>query len=92
VLKLWRLCGNASCRRTRCCRGRVRLCFPRNFPLLPDGVRGWVDALAGAKADGLSFEEAMEWLDGMEEGCAFAAWNAAVAVPVMSYSPLLSKG
>jgi len=21
VLKLWRLCGNASCRRARCCRG-----------------------------------------------------------------------
>lgn len=92
VLKLWRVCGNASCRRARCCRGKVRHCFPRNFLLLPEGVRGWIDVLAEAKADGLSFEEAMEWLEGTEEGEAFAQWNAAVVAPVMGYSPLLSKG
>jgi hypothetical protein len=26
VLYIWRLCGNASCRRARACRGKVRAC------------------------------------------------------------------
>jgi hypothetical protein len=50
ALSLWRLCGNAACRRARACRGNVRLCFPRNFPLLPEGVRDWFEALAEARA------------------------------------------
>jgi hypothetical protein len=49
VLKLWRLCGNASCRRARACRGDVDRCFAANFPLLPDGVRDFIDGLAEAR-------------------------------------------
>ena len=80
VLMLWRLCGNASCRRARACRGRPRLCGPANYPLLPDGVRGWFEMLAEAKEEGLSFEEARAWLDGTEEEQAFRDWSAAVKV------------
>jgi hypothetical protein len=78
VLMLWRLCGNASCRRAHACRGRPRLCGPANYPLLPDGVRGWFEMLAEAKEEGLSFEEARAWLEGSEEEQAFRDWSAAV--------------
>ena len=77
-LQVWRLCGNASCRRARACRGRPRLCGPANYPLLPDGVRGWFEMLAEAKEEGLSFEEARAWLDGTDEEQAFRDWSAAV--------------
>jgi hypothetical protein len=53
ALKLWRLCGNASCRRSRACRGDVDCCFAANFPLLPDGVRDFIDGLAEARARAL---------------------------------------
>ena len=91
VLKLWRLCGHASCRRSRACRGDVDRCFAANFPLLPDGVRDFIDGLAEARARELSFEEARAWLDGTEACDAFRDWNAAVAASVMRYSPPLSK-
>lgn len=91
VLKLWRLCSHASCRRAHACRGDVDRCFAANYPLLPDGVRDFVDGLAEARARGLSFEEARAWLDGTEACEAFGDWNAAVAASVMSYSPCPSK-
>ena len=92
VLRLWRLCGHASCRRERACRGDARLCVPANYPLLPEGVRDFVDGLAEARAEELSFEEAMAWLDATEAGDAFRDWNAAVTASIMGYNPLLAKG
>ena len=78
ALCLWRLCGNASCRRARACRGRPQLCGRRNYLLLPEGVRDWFELLSQAKEEGLSFEEAMDWLGGSAEEEAFRAWVAAV--------------
>ena len=91
MLKLWRFCGNAACRRARICRGNVHHCFAANFLLRPVGVHDFIDGLAKARARELSFEEAMEWLDGTVGGDAFRDWNAAVAASVMGYSPLSSK-
>ena len=62
-LKLWRLCGNAKCRRAGACRGKVHTCGRANASLLPQGVRDFFNGLADAQAEGLSFEEAMERLD-----------------------------
>lgn len=78
VLRLWRLCGNASCRRCRACRGKSRACFSANYPLLPDGVREYFDALGQAHRDGLTFDDALEELDGSDEDEAFRAWTSAV--------------
>lgn len=91
TLLLWRLCGHASCRRARACRGKVRLCVPRNFPLLPEGVRGWFAAVTEAKEEGMSFEEMRDWLDGTEEDEAFREWALAVKASVMGYTSPLSK-
>ena len=78
LMSLWRLCGNAACRRAHACRGNARVCFPRHFPLLPEGVRAWLAGLGEAQEDGLTFEEAMEWLDATPAGEALRAWNTAV--------------
>ena len=78
ILKLWRFCGNAACRRPRCCRGKVRVCFARNFPLLPESVRDWMLAICAAKGDGLSFDQAMAFLEGSVEEDALRDWAAAV--------------
>jgi hypothetical protein len=78
VLKLWRLCGNASCRRARACRGCLQSCGRRNYALLPDGVRGWFELLSEAKEEGLSFAEVRDWLEGTAEEEAFRDWSAAV--------------
>jgi hypothetical protein len=56
------------------------------------GGRARLDRRSCREGGRPSFEGAMEWLGGTEEGEAFARWNAAVATPVMGYSPLLSKG
>lgn len=79
VLSLWRLCGNAACRRARICRGHARVCFPRNFVLLPEGVQAWFVGLGEAQENGLTFDEAMDWLDAVGAGEAFRDWNEAVA-------------
>jgi hypothetical protein len=59
---------------------------------LPEGVRDFVDDLAEAQAEGLSFEAAMHRLDGTAESEALRAWNAAVAASVMRYSASSSRG
>ncbi|MGB6909144.1 MAG: hypothetical protein WBE01_05340 [Methyloceanibacter sp.] len=77
MLCLWRLCGNAGCRRARSCRGRVHLCARRNTAALPAGVRGLFIAFLAAKHAGLSFDMFVAEMDGGEEHEAFAAWVAA---------------
>jgi hypothetical protein len=47
VLRIWRLCGRASCRRSHRCRGKARACFDANYPLLAPAVRDWFDAIGG---------------------------------------------
>lgn len=79
ILGLWRLCGDAACRRARACRGDALVCFPRNINLLPQGVREWFTALGEAQADGLTFDEAMRSLEDTPESEAFEDWSAAVA-------------
>jgi hypothetical protein len=91
-LLLWRLCGNAKCRRARACRGKVHLCARPNFYLLPQGVQDFYHGLADARNEGLSFEDAMERLDETGAVEAFEDWNVAVAASVMRYSPHTSEG
>jgi hypothetical protein len=43
--KLWRLCGNAKCRRARARRGKVYRCARPNFLLLPEGERDFFHGL-----------------------------------------------
>jgi hypothetical protein len=77
-LCLWRLCGNASCRRARACRGRAHLCTRRNFKCLPEGVREWFEEFLAAKFVGVPFEVFREEMEGREETEAFFAWRALV--------------
>ncbi len=77
-LSLWSLCGNAACRRGRCCRGDATRCFPRNFQLLPEGVRDWFISLMAAKLAHLPFDYALGWLDGAGHGRALDKWNETV--------------
>jgi hypothetical protein len=91
-LLMWRLCGNAKCRRARACRGKVYRCSRPSFFLLPQGVRDFFFGLADAQEEGLSFEEAMERLDETGAVEAFEDWNAAVAASVMRYNPHTSEG
>ena len=51
----------------------MRDCFPRHFKLLPQGVQDWWLGLGEAQKDGLSWDEAMEWLEA--EGCCEALRN-----------------
>jgi hypothetical protein len=81
LLCLWRLCGNASCRRARGCRGRVHLCARRNFPFLPDGVREWFKEFLAAKSVGVPFEDFKDEMEGREETDAFFVWRAAAKAP-----------
>ncbi len=77
LLCLWRLCGNAGCRRARACRGRVHLCARRNTAALPAGVREFFTAFLAAKYAGLDFDSFAAEMDGSAEHEAFAAWVAA---------------
>ena len=45
-LCLWRVCGGASCRRARSCRGRAHLCFKRNKDVVPKGARLFFEKLS----------------------------------------------
>jgi hypothetical protein len=78
MLCLWRLCGNAGCRRARACRGRSYLCAKRNFKCLPEGVREWFEEFLAAKSVGVSFEDFRDEMEGWEEtAAAFFAWRKA---------------
>jgi hypothetical protein len=78
ILRLWRLCPRAACARARACKGNAGDCFPRHFKLLPPGVQEWWLGIGEAQKEGLSFDDAMEWLEA--EGCceALRQWYEAV--------------
>ena len=73
LLKCWAVCDNAACREARRCRGTIRTCAPKNFAQLPEGVKGLACVIWDAKAEGLSFDAAMEGFAGSR---AEAAWKA----------------
>jgi hypothetical protein len=77
MLCLWRLCGNAACRRARACRGRAHLCPKRNSAALPQGVRDFFVSFLAAKWAGIDFERFCEDMDGREETQAFFTWRDA---------------
>jgi hypothetical protein len=77
MLCLWRLCGNAACRRARACRGRAQRCAKRNAGALPPGVRGFYTAFLAAKSCGVAFELFQEEMAGSPEAEAYFAWVAA---------------
>jgi hypothetical protein len=79
LMCLWRLCARPACMRAHACRGDAQRCFPRNYPLLPDGVQAWFAGVGELQREGVPFDEAMEELDTGEEGDAFRDWYAAVA-------------
>ena len=79
LLCLWRLCGKASCRRYRTCRGRAHVCAKRNSVLLPASVREFFAAFLAAKRAGLSFDQFRADMEQREETKAFFAWRRAAA-------------
>jgi hypothetical protein len=78
-LCLWRVCGNAVCRRARCCRGRAHLCSKRNDAAAPPAVRDFFRSFLAAKYVGVSFDDFRDPMEGREETEAFFAWRQAWA-------------
>ena len=81
MLCLWRVCGNAACRRAHSCRGRAHLCAKRNSPALPAPVREFFLSFLAAKWAGVDFEDFKEEMDGRDETEAFFAWRRAADAP-----------
>ena len=79
LLCLWRVCGNAACRRARCCRGRAHLCPRRNEGLVPQPVRDFFLSFLAAQYAGVGFEDFRDAMDGRDETKAFFAWRKACA-------------
>jgi hypothetical protein len=78
-LCLWRVCGNAVCRRARSCRGRAQLCAKRNTGAVPPPVREFFLSFLAAKSVGVSFEDFRAEMEGRDETEAFFAWRKACA-------------
>jgi hypothetical protein len=81
LLCLWRVCGNAICRRARSCRGRARLCAKRNNGAVPPPVRDFFLSFLAAKSVGVSFEDFRDEMEGRDETEAFFAWRKACGAP-----------
>jgi hypothetical protein len=81
LLCLWRLCGNAACRRARCCRGSAGTCARRNYGALPESVRAFHLSHLAARRAGVSFEQFRDDMDGKAETDAFFAWRRAAHAP-----------
>jgi hypothetical protein len=77
LLCLWRVCGNAVCRRARSCRGRAHLCAKRNTGAVPPPVRDFFLSFLAAKSVGVSFEDFRGEMEGRDETEAFFAWRKA---------------
>ncbi len=78
IVKLWAVCDNAACRKARACRGAIHTCAPKNFAKAPEEVRGILCCLLAAKAEGLSFDEAIEGFPGSRAEAAWHDWCAQV--------------
>ena len=77
LLCLWRVCGNAACRRARSCRGRAQLCARRNFDAVPQGVRDFFMDFLAAKYVGVDYETFEAKMEGREQTKIFFAWRQA---------------
>jgi len=77
ILLIWTLCERRRCAHARACRGDARICVPRYFPHLPEGVQAWFAGLGQAQAEGDTFDEALEWVDSIGAAEAFQEWHAA---------------
>jgi hypothetical protein len=77
LLCLWRVCGNAVCRRARSCRGRAQLCAKRNCGAVPPPVRDFFLSFLAAKSVGVSFEDFRGEMEDRDETEAFFAWRSA---------------
>jgi hypothetical protein len=58
LLEFWRVCTKAPCRRAHVCMGEPESCFRRHWLMLPEDFKIWFRAMAHARAQGLSPEEA----------------------------------
>jgi len=76
MLSLWRLCGNAACRRAQACRGRPHRCA-KHSAALPEGVRAFLVAFLAARSCRIPFEAFQEEMAGSAEAEAYFAWAAA---------------
>ena len=72
TLGIYHLCDNKACHRAKICRGEARSCFRARFPQLPEDVRNFWLLLLAAKKEGLTWDEAMEYL---RQGPEIHAWN-----------------
>jgi hypothetical protein len=77
LLCLWRVCGNAACRRAGRCRGRPHHCLKRNVPAPPPGVRAFFAAFLAARSCRIPFEAFQAEMAGSAEAEAYFAWVAA---------------
>jgi hypothetical protein len=77
LLCLWRVCGNAVCRRAQCCRGRAQLCAERNSGAVPPPVREFFLSFLAAHYAGASFEDFRGEMEDRDETEAFFAWRSA---------------
>jgi hypothetical protein len=75
LLCLWRVCGNAACRRAGTCRGRAQSCAKRNLDVVPPKARDFFTAFLAAQWAGLPFEKFRADMDRKEETKAFFAWR-----------------
>ena len=87
MLCLWRICGNAACRGARACRGRVHLCGPRNYKLLPEGVRGFFELFLAAKQACIAFDDFKAEVQGRPETKAYAAWRRTAGARLNNKKP-----
>lgn len=81
MLCLWRICGNAACR------GRVHLCGPRNYKLLPEGVRGFFELFLAAKQACIAFDDFKAEVQGRPETKAYAAWRRTAGARLNNKKP-----
>jgi hypothetical protein len=69
------LCAQAKCRRAQWCRGEPRVCLARYAPLVPEDAREGAKAMIDGCSRGLSFDEAREEFDEIDD---LLAWRERV--------------
>jgi hypothetical protein len=60
LLRVWRHCRKAACRRAHACLGDMDECFQLNWQALPEAARVWLRAGMKARAQGLSLSQAVD--------------------------------
>jgi hypothetical protein len=73
-LALHHLCSKMRCRKAQRCRGDAVACLRAAIPLVPESARQFVREMIEGQEWGLSFEEAMEKAEELQDG--WASWIA----------------